>query len=118
MLLYQKFLNNRLKRAIKKGVIIVAGSDDYIDFKLPYAEPSLRTLVGYYESGMSIVDILKAATVNGAKQLNWSGKIGVIKPGAFADLIAVDHDIDKNINFILQIQFVMKNGKVYVNKVK
>ncbi len=118
MLLYQKFLNNRLKRAIKKGVIIVAGSDDYIDFKLPYAEPSLRTLVGYYESGMSIVEILKAATVNGAKQLNWSGKIGVIKPGAFADLIAVDHDIDKNINFILQIQFVMKNGKVYVNKVK
>ncbi len=118
MLLYQKFLNNRLKRAIKKGVTIVAGSDDYIDFKLPFAEPSLRTLVGYYESGMSIVDILKAATVNGAKQLNWPGKIGVIKPGAFADIIAVDQDIDKNINLILQVQFVMKNGKVYVNKLK
>ena len=118
MMLYQKFLSARLKRAVKKGVTIVAGSDDYIDFKLPFAEPSLRTLVGYYESGMSIVDILKAATVNGAKQLNWPGKIGVIKPGAFADIIAVDQDIDKNINHILQVQFVMKNGKVYVNKLK
>ena len=116
MMFYQKYLGARLKRAIKKGVTIVAGSDDYIDFKLPFSEPSVRTLIGYYESGMSIVDILKSATINGAKQLNWPDKIGIIKPGFYADIIAVDNDIDKNINLILKVHFVMKDGKVYLNK--
>lgn len=112
---YRKYLGARLMRAIKKGVTIVAGSDDYIDFKLPYAIPSKRTLIGYFESGMSIPEILKSATINGAKQLNWSNKTGVIKAGFFADIIAVDSDLDKNINAILNVHFVMKDGKVYVN---
>ena len=112
---YRKKNGNRLKRAIKNGVTIVAGSDDYIDFKMPFAEPSKRTLIGYFESGMTIPEILKAATINAAKQLNWSNQIGIIKAGFFADLIAVDPELDKNIKAILQVHFVMKDGKVYVN---
>ena len=115
ILQYRKYLGSRLIRAIKKGVTIVAGSDDYIDFKLPYAIPSKRTLIGYFESGMSIPEILKSATIYGAKQLNWSNKIGIIKAGFLADIMAVDNDLDKNINAILNVHFVMKNGKVYVN---
>jgi imidazolonepropionase-like amidohydrolase len=116
VLQYRKYLGNRLKRAIKKGVIIVAGSDDYIDFKLPFAEPSKRTLIGYFESGMSIPEVLKAATINASKQLNWGNSIGIIKPGFLADLIAVDKDLDTNMQAILNVHFVMKNGKVYINK--
>ena len=76
---YRKYLGSRLMRAVKKGVTIVAGSDDYIDFKLPYAIPSKRTLIGYFESGMSIPEILKSATINAAVQLNWKDKIGILK---------------------------------------
>jgi imidazolonepropionase-like amidohydrolase len=111
----RKNAGDRLKRAIKNGVTIVAGSDDYIDFKMPYADPSKRTLIGYFESGMAIPEILKAATINGARQLNWSNYIGIIKAGYLADIIAVDNDLDKNINAILNVHFVMKDGKVYVN---
>jgi imidazolonepropionase-like amidohydrolase len=116
LLEYRKQQGSRLKRAIKNGVTIVAGSDDYIDFKMPFAEPSKRNLLGYFESGMTIPEILKAATINAAHQLNWSNKIGVIKAGFLADIIAVDNDLDKNINAIMNVHFVMKNGKVYVNK--
>ena len=108
-----KPLSSRLMRAMKKGVTIVAGSDDYIDFKLPYAIPSKRTLIGYFESGMSIPEIIKSATINGAAQLNWKDKIGVLKEGFLADIIAVDFDLDKNINAIMNVHFVMKDGKVY-----
>ena len=111
---YRKYLGSRLMRAIKKGVTIVAGSDDYIDFKLPYSVPSKRTLIGYFESGMSIPEILKSATKHGAAQLNWKDKIGVLKEGFLADIIAVDFDLDKNINAIMNVHFVMKDGVLYV----
>lgn len=118
ILAYRKYLGSRLMRAVKKGVTIVSGSDDYIDFKLPFSEPSKRTLIGYYESGMSIPEILKAATINAAAQLNWKGKTGVIKQGYWADIIAVDNNIDKDINAIMKVHFVMKNGVVYKSEQK
>ncbi len=105
----------RLQQATKNRVIIAFGSDDYADLKLPFAEPSKRTLISYFESGMTIPEILKAATINSSKQLNWSNKIGIIKAGYLADIIAVDNDLEKNINAIMNIHFVMKDGKVYVN---
>jgi imidazolonepropionase-like amidohydrolase len=111
---FRRALGERLRRAIKNGVTIAAGSDDYLDFKLPFAEPSKRTLIGYYESGAGIPQILQFATINASKQLNWSDRIGVLKAGYLADIIAVDRDLDKNINAILNVHFVMKDGKVVV----
>ena len=113
---WMKPLSSRLMRAIKKGVTIVAGSDDYVEFKLPYAIPSKRTLLGYFQSGMTIPEILRSATINAATQLNWKKDIGILKEGLLADIIAVDLDLDKNINAIMNVHFVMKDGVVYVNK--
>ena len=104
-----------IQNAIKNGVAIAMGSDDNMDLKMPFAEASKRTLISYFESGMTISEILKTATINASLQLNWSDKIGIIKSGYFADIIAVDNDLDKNINAILKVHFVMKDGKVYVN---
>lgn len=107
---------DRMQRAHKKGVIIAAGSDDYIDFKMPFAEPSKRTLIGYHESGIPIPAVLQFATLNAARQLRWSKRIGTIRKGFFADIIAVDTSIETDINAILNVRFVMKDGKVIVNK--
>ncbi|HXB33297.1 MAG TPA: amidohydrolase family protein [Puia sp.] len=111
---YRRAEGDRLQRAIRKGVTIVAGSDDYVDFKEPFAEPSKRTLIGYYESGVPIPQVLQFATINASRQLNWAGKIGVLKAGYWADIIAVDKDLEKNIDAILHVHFVMKGGKVVV----
>ena len=113
---FRKRYANRLQRAIKKGVTIAFGSDDYLDLKMPFAEPSKRTLIGYYEAGVDISKVLQFATINAAKQINQSNQLGVLKKGFLADIIAVDNDLDKNINAILQVHFVMKGGKAYVNK--
>jgi imidazolonepropionase-like amidohydrolase len=104
--------DSRLHRAYKKGVEIAAGSDDYVDFKLPFAEPSIRNLVGYHQAGIPIVDVLKWATINAAKQVNFKGRLGVLKKGHIADIIAVNKDIETNIEALLKVQFVMKDGKI------
>ncbi|KEQ29713.1 amidohydrolase family protein [Pedobacter antarcticus] len=110
---YLKRLAKRLNRAIKMGVTIAAGSDDYIDVNLPYGLPSKHTLIGYHEAGVSIPDVLKFATVNAAKQLNWEKRIGIIRKGYLADIIAVDINLENDINSILQVHFVMKDGVIY-----
>lgn len=111
----RKFLGARLMRAVKQGVTIVAGSDDYLDAHLPFSVPSKRTLIGYYESGMSIIEILRSATIHAGVQVNAKNRIGVLKAGYLADIIAVDIDLDKNINAIMNVHFVMKDGRVFVH---
>jgi imidazolonepropionase-like amidohydrolase len=111
---YRKVLGDRLQRALKKGVTVAFGSDDYIDFKLPFAVASKRTLIGYHEQGISIPQVLQFATINAAKQVNREGKLGVLKEGYWADIIAVDNDLEKNIDAIMKVHFVMKEGKVWV----
>ncbi|HEX6431757.1 MAG TPA: amidohydrolase family protein, partial [Niastella sp.] len=113
---FRKRLATRLQRAIDKGVTIAFGSDDYLDLKMPFAEPSKRTLIGYYEAGVAIPQVLQFATIHAAKQINRSNQLGILKQGYLADIIAVNNDLDKNINAILQVHFVMKDGKVYINK--
>ncbi len=71
---------------------------------------------GYVESGISIPKVLQFATINASSQLNWSNKIGKIKRGYLADIIAVDNDLEKNIQAILHVHFVMKDGKIFLNK--
>ena len=58
-------------------------------------------------------DILYALTINGYKAADVIKDRGPIKPGFFADLIAVSGDPLTNIDALRNIQFVMKNGMVF-----
>jgi imidazolonepropionase-like amidohydrolase len=113
---YNQYKTSMLQRMREKGVTIVAGSDDYVATTLPMGETSKRSLIGYVEAGMSIKETLRSATIHAAAHLRWKDKIGVIKKGAFADIVAFDGDLDTNINALLKTHFVMKGGKVYKGK--
>jgi imidazolonepropionase-like amidohydrolase len=65
--------------------------------------------------GMTALQALQAATMNGAALLNWSHNIGTIEPGKFADIIAIDGDPIQNINAIEKVVFVMKDGVTFKN---
>ncbi len=62
--------------------------------------------------GMSPADTLRAGLINGAKLLDWSNQIGQLKPGFFADIIAVPGDPLTDISTLAHVKFVMKNGEV------
>jgi imidazolonepropionase-like amidohydrolase len=106
----------RLMRAVKAGVTITAGSDNYIDFREPQGFAAKQVLQAYRGAGMSAAQVLQAATVNDARLLGMTGRIGVIKAGAFADLIAIDGDPEKDFTAINRVRFVMKEGTVYVRQ--
>jgi imidazolonepropionase-like amidohydrolase len=105
--------HDRLRRAVKAGVTIAAGSDNYIDFEIPQGDAAKKVLFAYSESGIGASQILQWATFNAGKLLA-DGRIGVIRPKALADIIAVAGDPTKDLATIEKVKFVMKNGKVYL----
>jgi imidazolonepropionase-like amidohydrolase len=109
----QMIARGRIRRAIAAGVTIVSGSDMYIDLGVPQGDAARRVLFAYREAGMEPVQILQSATIHAARLIG-DKRIGVIQPGAFADLIAIDGDPVKDFNSIEKIKFVMKNGSTYV----
>ncbi|MBL8151719.1 MAG: amidohydrolase family protein [Blastocatellia bacterium] len=105
--------HSRIQRAIKAGVTIVAGSDMYIDLDMPQGEAAKRVLFAYREAGMEIPHILQSATINAARLIG-EQKLGMIKPGSFADIVAVEGNLAEDFNKIEKVKFVMKNGTIYL----
>lgn len=112
----KKNLGDRLQRAIKAGVTIVTGSDNYLDLEMPQGEGAKHTLLAYHEEGMEPLDILRSSTYLSAKFMGKEQMLGVIKQGALADIIAVKGDLETDFaESIFNLAFVMKNGKIYVD---
>jgi imidazolonepropionase-like amidohydrolase len=66
--------------------------------------------------GLTPLQSIQAATVNDADLLGWSDRVGVIEPGHFADIIAVDADPLEDVTALERVKFVMKGGVVYKNE--
>jgi imidazolonepropionase-like amidohydrolase len=114
---YQAAMHDRLKRAIAHSVQIVAGSDMYINLEMPQGEGAKEVLVSYLEAGMKPLDILQSATYHSAKFMEKEQSIGLLQEGAFADIIAVEGDIEADFAAtIFNVVFVMKDGKRYLEK--
>lgn len=63
--------------------------------------------------GMSPLAAIQAGTLGGARVLGWEKEIGALKPGYFADVVAVPGDPLKDITALQKVSFVMKGGTVY-----
>jgi imidazolonepropionase-like amidohydrolase len=62
--------------------------------------------------GMSPAETLRSGLINGAKLLHWPDSIGQLKPGFYADIIAVPGDPLQDIDVLTKPVFVMKNGEI------
>jgi imidazolonepropionase-like amidohydrolase len=98
------------RKALKAGVKIVFGTDIG---GIPWTEPIAQEFPRMVDLGMSPADTIVSATSRAAEMLDMTGQIGVIAPGAFADIIAVPGDPLKDIKQLGNVQFVMKDGKVF-----
>ncbi len=72
-----------------------------------------REFVLMVKFGMSPLAAIQAGTVNGAKLLGWQDKIGMLKPGYSADVVAVPGNPLDDIAALQKVSFVMKNGAIY-----
>ncbi|MEG9433220.1 metal-dependent hydrolase family protein [Terriglobus sp. ADX1] len=96
------------KKQLAAGVPFAVGSD-VGPFPHGTQAREMELMVKY---GMPSADVLRADLINGAKLLDWENSIGQLKPGFFADVIAVPGDPVKDITALEHVQFVMKNGEV------
>ncbi|HYG98306.1 MAG TPA: amidohydrolase family protein [Terriglobales bacterium] len=105
--------NTSFQKAYKAGVRI-AFSTDAGAFR--WTDPIAQEFNYMVQLGMTPIDAIRSATINGAELLEMQGQIGVIAPGAFADIIAVAGDPLQDIKQMQQVKFVMKDGQVYRNE--
>lgn len=95
--------------ALAAGVTIASGSDVGV-----FAHgDNARELEAMVQFGMPVVDALRSATSINARVLHMADKIGSVKLGLFADLIAVEGDPTKDVGTLRRVKFVMKGGTIY-----
>ena len=97
-------------KALKGGVKIVFGTDMG---GIPWTEPMAQEFPRMTEFGMSTMDAIKSATSRAAEMLDMAEQIGVVAPGAYADVIAVNGDPLRDIKVLGDVTFVMKDGEVF-----
>ena len=112
-----------LKDAYEKKVPLTFSTDfDYWNERmkdektgewLTRGELSINFLLTWKAAGIPAPDVLRALTLNGYKAADVDKERGPIKPGMFADLIAVSGDPLTDIDEVRHVQFVMKNGMVF-----
>jgi imidazolonepropionase-like amidohydrolase len=103
----------RIQRAVKAGVRIAIGSDIYYEYPgKTRGQVAGGMYATYVASGMSTLDVLRAATMNPADLLDSTQSIGVIEEGRLANIIAVKGDVLRDITLLGSVEFVMKEGQV------
>jgi imidazolonepropionase-like amidohydrolase len=99
------------QRALAHHLKIAYGVDDDPDF----VSQEFGVLVC---AGLSPVEALRTATINGAELQGRSNEIGALEPGKVADVVAVDGDPLEDISVMEKVVFVMKGGEVYQSAAK
>jgi imidazolonepropionase-like amidohydrolase len=96
------------KKQVAAGVSFAVGSDVG---PFPHGTQA-RELTLMVQFGMKPLAVLQADLINGAKLLGWAGQIGELKPGYYADIVAVPGNPLEDISTCEHVSFVMKNGVV------
>ena len=96
------------KRQIAAGIAFAVGSD-VGPFPHGTQARELEFMVKY---GLTPLQVLRADLLNGARLLDWGGQIGALKPGYYADIVAVPGSPLEDITVVEHVTFVMKGGVV------
>jgi len=96
------------RKAVKAGVKLAFGTDAGV---CPYGT-SAKQFAFMVRYGMTPMQAIQAATSSAANLIG-SNEFGSIKPGKFADVVAVSGDPLRDVSVLENVQFVMKDGVIY-----
>lgn len=99
-------------KAYKAGVKIAFGTDAGV-FKHGLNAKEFQYMT---EAGMPMMEAIQSATMTAATVLDMKNELGSIETGKLADIIATDGDPLSNVATLMNVSFVMKDGKIYKNK--
>jgi imidazolonepropionase-like amidohydrolase len=102
------------RKALQAHLKIVYGTDMG---GIPWSEPLAQEFRRMVTLGMAPMDAIQSATSRGAEMLDMKGEIGVVAPGAYAEVIAVAGDPLKDVGELEHVGFVMQNGVVFKNEI-
>jgi imidazolonepropionase-like amidohydrolase len=100
------------RKALQAHLKIVYGTDIG---GMPWSESMAQEFRRMKDGGMGAMDAIQSATSRAAEMLDMKGEIGVLAPGAYADIVAVSSDPLKDITQLEHVQFVMHDGSVFRN---
>jgi imidazolonepropionase-like amidohydrolase len=101
------------KKALQAHLKIVFGTDIG---GMPWTESIAQEFKRMVDMGMTPMDAIQSATSRSAEMLDMKGEIGVIAPGAFAEVIAVAGDPLRDVAELEHVRFVMHNGSIFKNE--
>jgi len=99
-----------VEKAVKAGIKIVYGTDMG---GIEWTEPMALEFPYLVQFGLTPMQAIRAATSRAAEMLDEKGELGVVAPGAYADIIAVSGDPLKDVKELANARFVMKSGNVF-----
>ena len=102
-------IQKTFEAAYKAGVKIAFGTDSGVSIHGENA----KEFIFMTEAGMPAMEAIRAATKNAASLLRIYDKVGSLTAGKWADIIATREDPTQNIQTVLEVPFVMKDGKVF-----
>jgi imidazolonepropionase-like amidohydrolase len=102
------------KKALHSHLKIVYGTDMG---GIPWTEPLAQEFKRMVSLGMAPMDAIQSATSRAAEMLDMKGEIGLIAPGAYAEVIAVPGDPMKDVGELEHVRFVMHDGAVFKNEI-
>jgi imidazolonepropionase-like amidohydrolase len=101
------------KKALNAHLKIVFGTDIG---GMPWTDSMAQEFKRMVDLGMAPMDAIQSATSRAAEMLDMKGEIGVIAPGAFADIVAVSGDPVKDVAILEHVRFVMHDGAIFKNE--
>ncbi len=100
------------KKQVAAGIPFAVGSDVG---PFPHGTQA-REMVLMVQYGMTPLAVLQADMIEGARLLGWASQIGELKPGYYADIVAVPGNPLSDISVVEHVKFVMKGGEVVVRQ--
>jgi imidazolonepropionase-like amidohydrolase len=97
------------RKAVAAGVRIAYGTDSGV-YPHGLVARQLPYMVRY---GMTPMQALHSATLSAAQLMGWENRVGSIRAGKYADIVAVEGDVLANLGALEHVGFVMKGGVVY-----